>query len=178
MGIEKLIQHIVVKSAVNAAMKSMDKEGEKSGLVTSEGSLVLRLNIVVKVLVYGYFMFNIFVAIVGIFALELKTDVYIYIGLMIVLLSLNLVLFLTYKNVKIEVDAQKISRYGTFGKSTDIWWNEVREIKINQTQNNKILVIRDDEKKIRVNSNFVGYNDLVTYISRNMEPSLIKVTGR
>lgn len=174
MGVEKLIQHLIVQSAVHATVKTMDKEGQRPGMVTSEGSLVLRLNIVIKILVYGYFIFNIFVAIMAVFVLESKTDLYTYIGLMILLFGLNIFLFLTYKNVRVEADSRKISKYGALGRVTDIWWNEVHEIKIKQSNNNKMLVIKGDGRKIRVNSNFIGYNDLAAYINRNIDSSIIK----
>ncbi len=171
--IEKAIENLLIKTAVDGTMKLADKEGNKPGEKLFGDILVLRFNIVVKMLIYGYLVLSLFLGVIGIFTVESRTDLYIYLGLMAFLLILNAIFISAYRNIRIEVDKRSITKYGVFGRTKEIWWNEITGVKIMSAY--KSAVITADKRKLRFPSNFIGYNDFLDYIKSKVDPAKIQI---
>lgn len=171
--VEKIIETVLVNTAVDGTMKLMEKEGSKSGEKLFGDILVLRFNIVIKMLIYGYLILSLFVGVIGIFTIEGRTDLYIYLGLMAFLLILNTIFISACRNIRIEVDKRNIIKYGVFGRIKEIWWNEITGVKIIPA--NKTAIISSYKIKLRVTSNFIGYYDFIEYVKRKVDPAIIRI---
>lgn len=171
--VEKIIENLLVKAAVDETMKVMEKEEKKPGEKLFGDILILRFNVVIKMLIYGYLIFSLFIGVIGIFTIEDGTDLYIYLGLMAFLLILNTILISAFRNIRIEVDKRSITKYGVFGRTKEIWWNEITGVKIMIA--GKSAIITADKKKLRATSQFIGYNDFLEYVKRKVDPELIRI---
>lgn len=173
MGIiERLIRFVLVRVAVDGAMKTMERDGKKPGERLFGHILVLKPNTIVKILVYGYLILSLFLAGIGIFAIESRTDLNIYMALMAFLFILNFWLFIACGSVRIEVDNANITRYRAFSRTKRIWWNEISSVKI--TSGSRRAIIIGEKVRITVNSNFIGYNDFLAYINKKVDSEVIQ----
>lgn len=179
MGIaERIIENLIVKGAVDAAKRAMEREGRKPGDWEIGGTVTLKPNIVIKVITYGYLVMSLLIVLIGIFTVESETDWYIFGGLAVFMLLINLLTISTYRNVKIEADSSRITRHGAFGGKKEIWWSEVKKVKISTYGSNKSVAVFADRCKIRSSSNLIGNDDLIALVYKVVNPSIIERVAR
>ncbi len=167
------ISSVIIFILVSALMKYLMDSSKKQPTIKEDGLVVLKMNKAYGIIGYIGIVFS---ALIGIIAsqgtVKSVKDLFIVLALVLFFMLLSVPLVLVSKKMKVEVDEEKVKYYGVTGKTREIFWKEIKEVKFSKTMLE--LALNTDKTRIKLHMHLVGFPQFVNTMKAKVEYSLYR----
>lgn len=167
--------YAIVGFAVVATLSYLNKATVKHVESNENGEFLLRINKLYAIVGYAALAMGLIV-ITGIILTE-KLDFAMYIIvllLFLIFIGLGSLCVLNYRNDYLRFDNSKIQVRSPFGKTKEMYWNDIKSAKFNRLSG--WIILKDkDGRKIKVHQHMVGLSTFISYLESNTDCTVKKL---
>lgn len=169
----KYVSSVSIMLTVSFLMRYLALSSKQKPMINSEGVMILKMNKAYGTIGFIEIGITTLIGILGsLDTVKSLVDFFILYGVVILFLSLGVTLVLVSRNMKIEVDNNKIKYYGFTGKSKEILWNEIKKTKFNKSTLELSLIAASTKVKIYMYT--IGFSSFIDFMKEKVDYLIYK----
>lgn len=150
----------------------LNKVSNKNLMPDTNGVLTLRMHGAWKALGVILVIFSMVIVILGIYTVESTEDIVIVICLTIFFLAMGIYLMLIAANYRFEVDEQGIKYHGILNKSGKVFWEQIKDVRLNKA--GSFVIFCTDDETVKIFIRLAGFSSFTGIASRKLDEDLYK----
>ncbi len=164
--------NVIVVAVVMGLSSYLMASSKMKPMLNSEGVMVLKMSKLFGIVGFMAVALAAVIAILAYFGSVTQENLWGVTILFTLPFGIGVLFILVSKNMRVEVDDEKITYYGITNKTKVILWEDITQVKFSKRMAELSLIT--SHEKIKIYMQFIGFYSFVELIKKRLDSSLYK----